>query len=1593
MSREWTAKWIGRQDDDTFNPVFFKDFNVDFPISKATFYITAIGVFEAYINGQRVGNAYLTPYQTGEREGIPYYEYDITGLLYAGPESPSNSIDVFLGQGWDENDSRIALRVEVVLERSDEEAEEALAMEFDELEADEGDFADDYDLFDSYETTSFLEEADPFEASDDLLNELIAEEEEPLFDDAPELPELPESMDLPDTLASREYHSRTRRMRKWHLELMQDPEREAAKELLADDEPDFEIFSEPDELPEEDLFSEEAIQELMDESDFADEIPNELDEMPLDVLEELEDLSSDDVFPEDLSIEDMPVEPSEPVSQEIMPAETEERGFSDSIPDMEMTEDEIQSILAEQEKQLLASIPTFFESVPDKTVVPDLFAEADLDEALGDAGNLAFDETVSEDVDSMAEELAAELSEEASMLEELSFPEEAPEMTPEEESWYDDVEGQVSFDFIGKIQAIMDEEKAAKAEAKAEAEELSEEPAEEMEAAIEEAAVEAIPEEAAEDVILEETTSADDFFDESILEDFTEDELTDDIFDEISDEIFEEEPEESLEEVEIETVIVEPIGEVTEEALEESVEEEVEETEATEEVFEESAEEEVEETEEAEEALEESAEEEVEETEEAIEEALEEPEGEKDRKEGFFKKHFKGFDLAKKIGLTLGDGEEKPEEAAPEVLDEAAAFDEPEESDEYDVYDDADLSQLDELFVDTSQLADLEATLAGLEAEPKALAASGPMGGMELPAFEDLFAEADSLGTVPEAELQEEITPEAELMEEIIPEAELMEEIIPEAELLEEIIPEAEEAEEAALETEALETGAEEVSEDIEEIVEQQSEDTQGVIPVPVILPGSGADSAMIDKDAAEDEPDAEVDAQSSVVVIGTDESWGYYGSDIAENRICGHETFHRLLWEGKDNPDKDAVVLDIDVPLFEAEEEQLTVLEELPVQAVNPASIDGDDNETNNTGEWMLDFGKTFRGFVSFQADFPAGTKITLTFMKSPEDEDQEQQFVYVSDGIQETVCPHFAVFQGRYVKITGWEEELDASKFIGYRLFDEVEEPDADAIEETEVVTSEASEEETEVESAIDEAEETALDEALEEAFADDVFPEEPMENVCFVSTSEAQLNQAVQEMLDKQNARFAAIETDGAKAVGEIGANKETGAIEAIETADFCSLMATSALNGDIKDAAMKYFVKLRKAQLANDKTIPSVLALKPQTIEINSEEGVVADSAAAVNAIWSLYETYGDKAILEENYDLIRDAIEAAKEQDPDKTYILPAPKLADDDTDPSFVATVSYYQMAEAAEKAAKALEKEDDADQFATLAGNIKEAFQNEFFTRSGRLAEDTQTAYILALRSGLYDQQEKLTEDFLKQLKKDGYQLKCGKTGRTELPFALADCGQSDLAYRYLMNDWMSDAFADWQSVDEGSNGQETNGPDGQKVYSNGKTAEFLTKYVNGITALEPGYTKVRIAPIPNFRLIDAAGSCVTPLGTIVSDWDVNEDGQIHFHFEIPEGCEAQVILPDCADEACREQNLTAGSYDFDYMPVKDYLHLFNENSVIGDILKFDESVAILEEIDADLAEQIQSAGSGMLTKSIAELPVDEETLSAIKDRLFELK
>ncbi|WP_261387827.1 alpha-L-rhamnosidase N-terminal domain-containing protein, partial [Chitinophaga pinensis] len=56
-------------------------FNAAKKIQSATAYITARGLYEACINGKRVGDAFLTPGWTSYRKRLQYQQYDVTDLL------------------------------------------------------------------------------------------------------------------------------------------------------------------------------------------------------------------------------------------------------------------------------------------------------------------------------------------------------------------------------------------------------------------------------------------------------------------------------------------------------------------------------------------------------------------------------------------------------------------------------------------------------------------------------------------------------------------------------------------------------------------------------------------------------------------------------------------------------------------------------------------------------------------------------------------------------------------------------------------------------------------------------------------------------------------------------------------------------------------------------------------------------------------------------------------------------------------------------------------------------------------------------------------------------------------------------------------------------------------------------------------------------------------------------------------------------------------------------------------------------------------------------------------------------------------------
>ncbi len=74
-------------------------FAVDSPIKSARLYATALGMYEVFLNGKRVGNQVMSPGWTDYRQRVVYQTYDVTPLLRQG----GNAIGALLAPGWYED--------------------------------------------------------------------------------------------------------------------------------------------------------------------------------------------------------------------------------------------------------------------------------------------------------------------------------------------------------------------------------------------------------------------------------------------------------------------------------------------------------------------------------------------------------------------------------------------------------------------------------------------------------------------------------------------------------------------------------------------------------------------------------------------------------------------------------------------------------------------------------------------------------------------------------------------------------------------------------------------------------------------------------------------------------------------------------------------------------------------------------------------------------------------------------------------------------------------------------------------------------------------------------------------------------------------------------------------------------------------------------------------------------------------------------------------------------------------------------------------------------------------------------------------------
>ena len=93
---EKNAAWIthGLPGEETASPVFVRNFTVSKPLAKARLYASALGLYEAELNGEKLDDTYFAPGWTSYRKRLQYQTYCLN------PAEGENELRFTLGNGW-----------------------------------------------------------------------------------------------------------------------------------------------------------------------------------------------------------------------------------------------------------------------------------------------------------------------------------------------------------------------------------------------------------------------------------------------------------------------------------------------------------------------------------------------------------------------------------------------------------------------------------------------------------------------------------------------------------------------------------------------------------------------------------------------------------------------------------------------------------------------------------------------------------------------------------------------------------------------------------------------------------------------------------------------------------------------------------------------------------------------------------------------------------------------------------------------------------------------------------------------------------------------------------------------------------------------------------------------------------------------------------------------------------------------------------------------------------------------------------------------------------------------------------------------------
>jgi alpha-L-rhamnosidase len=367
----------------------------------------------------------------------------------------------------------------------------------------------------------------------------------------------------------------------------------------------------------------------------------------------------------------------------------------------------------------------------------------------------------------------------------------------------------------------------------------------------------------------------------------------------------------------------------------------------------------------------------------------------------------------------------------------------------------------------------------------------------------------------------------------------------------------------------------------------------------------------------------------------------------------------------------------------------------------------------------------------------------------------------------------------------------------------------------------------------------------------------------------------------------------------------------------TGDAQVFAPTACFNFDAASFYTKWLKDLAADQFENG-AVPHVV---PDVLKGGAS---AAWADAAVIVPWTVYLCYGDKRVLEQQYESMKAWVNYMQNQSGD-TYLWNKGNHFGDwlafattrsdypgaTTDKDLIATAYFAHSTDILQRVALILDKKEDAQKYANLFEKIKQAFQNEFVTPNGRMSSNTQTAYSLALAFDLLPEplKAKAAERLAEDVKKFKH-ITTGFVGANLISNVLTDFGYVDLAYLLLNRkeypSWLypitkgaTTIWERWDGIKPDGMFQDP-GMNSFNHYAYGAIGDWLYRVVAGveIDPLNPGYKHIIIRPQPGSGLSYASASHQSMYGKIESSWKIEND-YFSLSVTIPPNTQATVFLP----------------------------------------------------------------------------------------------